>query len=75
MALDAQSMATRRINAVNSVAPPQSNDSDAAQAYREAVILADCQAIIAEIVANSELVPVTTDTGTAGAGIITGKVK
>jgi hypothetical protein len=33
------------------------------------------QGIIEEIVANSELVPVSTDSGAAGAGIITGKVK
>lgn len=33
------------------------------------------KAIIDEIVANSELVPVTTDSGIAGSGIITGKVK
>lgn len=32
-------------------------------------------AIVDEIIANSELVPITTDQGTAGAGIITGKVK
>lgn len=32
-------------------------------------------AVVDEIVANSELVPVSTDSGTAGSGIITGKVK
>lgn len=39
------------------------------------VILALCTGIINEITANSELVPVTTDSGPAGSGIITGKVK
>jgi len=32
-------------------------------------------AVIDEIVQNSELVPVDTDHGTAGSGIVTGKVK
>ncbi len=40
-----------------------------------AVITALCQGILNEITANSELVPITQDSGTAGAGIITGKVK
>lgn len=41
----------------------------------QAFLLALCEGIIAEIVANSELVPVTQDSGTAGSGIITGSVK
>ena len=32
-------------------------------------------AVVDEIVQNSELVPISTDSGTAGAGIIQGKVK
>lgn len=75
MAMSAQSMANRRMTAVNAIAVPGNNDPNAAAAYRQAVILADSQAIIDEIVANSELVPLTTDSGAAGAGIITGKVK
>jgi hypothetical protein len=44
-------------------------------AYHLACLVADSQAILDEVVANSELVPVTQDSGAAGAGIITGKVK
>lgn len=40
----------------------------------QSVITALCTGIIGEIVANSELIPTSTDTGPAGAGIITGKV-
>jgi len=75
MALDAQSMANRRIAAVQAVEVPGSDSPVAALAYRDAVILADSQAIIEEIVANSELVAITQDSGQAGAGIITGKVQ
>lgn len=32
-------------------------------------------AVVDEIVANSELVPISTDSGSAGSGIISGKVK
>ncbi len=44
-------------------------------ASAEKIILSMFEAVFEEIVANSELVPVTKDSGTAGAGIITGKVK
>ena len=53
----------------------QSSDPGAALAHADAHLLALCQGIIDEIRANSELVPITTDTGSAGAGIITGKVQ
>lgn len=52
----------------------QTSDEGAAKAYSDAMLLAFCQGIVAEIVANAELVPVSTDSGPAGAGIITGKV-
>jgi hypothetical protein len=44
-------------------------------AYASKMATAIANAVIDEIVANSELVPITTDQGTAGAGIITGSVK
>jgi hypothetical protein len=53
----------------------QGTDAAAAIAQSDTIILSLFEAICEEIVANSELVPVTTDTGTAGAGIITGTVK
>lgn len=40
----------------------------------DAFLLALSTGIINEIQANSELVPISTDSGSAGAGIITGKV-
>lgn len=43
-------------------------------AYASKMAEAIANAVIDEIVENSELVPITTDQGTAGAGIITGKV-
>lgn len=46
----------------------------APQGDADAFLRALCQGIIDEIQANAELVPVSTDQGTAGAGIITGKV-
>lgn len=46
-----------------------------AQAQRDAMLLAICTGIINHIAAAAELVPVTTDQGAAGAGIIIGKVK
>lgn len=46
-----------------------------AYAIPQGVITALCTGIINEITANSELVPITQDSGVAGAGIITGKVR
>jgi len=40
----------------------------------DAFLRALCQGIIDEIKANAELVPVVTDSGPAGSGIIQGKV-
>lgn len=75
MALDAQSMAQRIKARVEAVPPIQVSDPSAIAAYQLALFEALASGIIAEIVANSELVPLTTDSGTAGAGIITGSVK
>jgi len=75
MAMSPASMAARIKAAVESVAPVQVSDPTAIAAYQLALFQAISEGIIAEIVANSELVPLTTDSGTAGAGIITGKVK
>lgn len=54
-----------------------SSDGSAAQAAAQgdAMLLALCTGIINHITASAELVPVSTDSGAAGAGIITGKVK
>lgn len=75
MAMTKQSMADRIEAAVAAVGAVQTSDPAAALVYRRQIIEAFCQGVIEEVVANSELVPVTTDSGTAGAGIITGKVK
>jgi hypothetical protein len=45
------------------------------QSQADAMLLAFCQGIINHIVEASELVPLSTDSGSAGAGIITGKIK
>jgi len=75
MAMSASGMRDKVKAAMAAVAPIQTSDPAAVDAYRDALLLAMCQGVIDEVVANSELVPVTTDTGIAGAGIITGKVK
>jgi hypothetical protein len=43
--------------------------------YASKMATAIANAVVAHIVAASELVPITTDSGPAGAGIITGKVR
>ncbi len=60
---------------VDAIAGQQTTDAAGMDAYRMSLYTAMSQGIIDEIIANSELVPVTQDSGTAGAGIITGKVK
>ena len=72
MAMSASGMAAK-IKAARAAAV-QTSDAVAAAAYSDAMLLALCQGIISEITANAELVPVSTDSGPAGAGIITGKV-
>jgi hypothetical protein len=53
------------------------SDGSAGQAATQgdAMLLALCTGIINHIVASSELVPVSTDSGPAGSGIIAGTVK
>jgi hypothetical protein len=75
MALSASSMAGRIQAAVDAIAGQQTTDAAGMAGYRMNLYTAMSQGIIEEIVANSELVPVSTDSGAAGAGIITGKVK
>lgn len=75
MALSKESMAAKIKAKIAAVPPYQGSDAADAQSYRDAVMLAMCEGIIEEIVQNSELVPIETDSGTAGSGIITGKVK
>ena len=71
MATSAAQMVTNYKAGLAALDPPIIFDN----AKSEAVLTVMFQAIIDDIVANSELVPITTDTGSAGAGIITGKVK
>lgn len=75
MALSAASMADYIKTHVDAIAGQQTTDAAGMDAYRMSLYTAMSQGIIDEIIANSELVPVTQDSGTAGAGIITGKVK
>lgn len=72
MAMDAQSMA----NAIKGHLPSQPlyNGQDVNGATFDAFLLAIASGVVEEIQANAELVPVTTDAGPAGSGIITGKV-
>lgn len=75
MAMTAAGMRDKVKAAIAAVPPVQTSDPVAVATYRDAVLAAMCQGIIDEVVANSELVSVTHDTGLAGAGIITGTVK
>ena len=73
MAMTAQGMVAA-IKAAQAI-PASSGSAADAQAQRDAMLLAMCTGIINHIAAAAELVPVTTDQGAAGSGIITGKVK
>jgi len=75
MAMNGPQLATERQAAMDAVTSPQSSNAADTTAYRTALLIADSNAIVAHIVNNSELVSVTHDTGSAGSGIITGKVK
>ena len=55
--------------------PASDGSAGQAAAQADAMLLALCTGIINHIVASSELVPLSTDSGVAGSGIITGKVK
>lgn len=68
MAMSAQGMTDKIVLALGTKA---GTISDVDRSFLVGV----CAGIISEIVTNSELVPVSTDSGSAGAGIITGKVK
>jgi len=67
MAMTAQGMADKMIAALP-IQPEVNKD------IFDAFLLALSTGIINEIQANSVLVPISTDSGSAGAGIITGKV-
>jgi len=71
MALSASGLKTRITDALTANGWDLSNEHCITNKLATAI----ADAVVAEIVANSELVPVSTDSGTAGAGIITGKVK
>lgn len=75
MAVDAGRAADNAIALMDAVSPVQTTDPADIVAYRKAQLQAMFQGFWNEVIANSELVPVTTDTGSAGTGIITGKVK
>lgn len=75
MAMTAAGMRDKVKAAIAAVSHIQTSDPAAVASYRDAVLLAMCQGILEEVVANSEIVKITGDTGAAGAGIITGKVK
>jgi hypothetical protein len=74
MAMTAAGMVAK-IKAARANLPPSDGSAVQAAAQADAMLLALCQGILDEVTANSELVPVTSDSGAAGAGIITGKVK
>lgn len=73
MAMTAAGM-VEKIKAARASLP--ASDGSAAQAVTQAdaMLLALCTGIINEIKGNAELVPVSTDSGSAGSGIVTGKV-
>lgn len=63
------------IIAARAAIPASDGSAGQAAAQGDAMLLALCQGIINHITASAELVPVSTDSGSAGAGIISGKVK
>lgn len=64
-----------KIKAARASLPASDGSAEQAAAQADAMLLALCTGILNEITANSELVPISKDSGTAGSGIITGKVK
>lgn len=74
MAMTAAGMVAK-IKAARASLPPSDGSAAQAATQADAMLLALCQGILDEVTANSELVPVTSDSGAAGAGIIAGKVK
>lgn len=73
MPLTKASMATF-VKTQMAAVPAPDGTAAGAQTYRDALIEALCGGIVQEIQTNSTLIPITTDSGPAGAGIITGKV-
>lgn len=73
MAMTPQGMMAA-IKAAQAIPASRGSAADAL-AQGDAMMLAICTGIINHIITAAELVPVTTDQGAAGAGIITGKVK
>lgn len=73
MAMTAAGMVAK-IKAARASLPASDGSADQAAAQADAMLLALCTGIINEIKANSELVPVSTDSGAAGSGIVAGKV-
>lgn len=74
MAMTAAGM-VEKINAARAALPASDGSAAQATTQADAMLLALCQGIVDEISENSELVPLTTDSGSAGAGIISGSVK
>lgn len=74
MAMTAAGM-VEKIKAARESLPASDGTHDQAVTQADAMLLAFCTGILAEITANSELVSETHDSGSAGAGIITGSVK
>lgn len=73
MAMTAVGM-VEKIKAARAGLPPSDGTAEQAAVQADAMLLAFCQGILGEITENSELVPTATDSGPAGAGIISGKV-
>lgn len=75
MAVSADRAVDNAIALMDAVPNIQTTDPASIAAYSRAKLKAMFQGFWNEVIANSELVPVTTDQGSAGSGIITGKVK
>jgi hypothetical protein len=73
MAMTAAGM-VEKIKAARANLPSSDGTPAQAATQSDAMLLALCQGILGEITDNSELVPTATDSGPAGAGIISGKV-
>lgn len=74
MSVSADRAVDNAIALMAAVADIQTSDPAQIAAYRREKMKAMFQGFWNEVIANSELVPLTSDSGQAGAGIITGKV-
>ena len=70
MALNAASLTSAIINDLESKGFNTGNEFS----YTVRLISAISEGVVTHIQSNAELIPISTDTGSAGAGIITGKV-